>query len=189
MGALTLTTLGAPQVHHAGVACSFPIRKVLALALYLAVTAQPHTRAHLAALLWPEADEAHGSLSLRQTFLRLRQALGSDAETHLQLTGDLVRLELGADGMVDVTGLAVATAPQTPPDQRQVALQTYQGAFLAHLTIDDAPDFMDWVYAQRALGRLFRSPRRATHAVARRRRTGGRGERARRTLGTPATRM
>src|SRR5262249_7185294 len=105
MGALTITTLGAPQVHHADAPCSFPIRKVLALALYLAVTAQPHTRAHLVSLLWPEADEAHGLLSLRQTLLRLRQALGSDAETHLRATGDLVRLELGADGIVDVAQL------------------------------------------------------------------------------------
>jgi DNA-binding SARP family transcriptional activator len=150
MGALTVTTLGSPQVHHADVPCSFPIRKVLALALYLVVTAQSHTRAHLATLLWPEADEALGLLSLRQALLRLRQALGSDAATHLHVAGDLVRLALGDDGAVDVARLSEATAPHAPSDQRLVALHTYQGPFLAHLAIEDAPDFMDWVVAQRA---------------------------------------
>jgi hypothetical protein len=98
MGALTITTLGVPQVLHDGSPCRFPIRKVLALTLYLAVTGHPHTRAELVALLWPEADEAHGLLSLRQTLLRLRQALGSDADVHLRTTGDLVRLDLGSGG-------------------------------------------------------------------------------------------
>jgi DNA-binding SARP family transcriptional activator len=150
MGALTVTTLGATRVLHDGVERVISMRKVLALVVYLALTGQSHSRAHLAALFWPDADEAHGLLNLRQTLLRLRHALGSDAEAHLNATGDLVRLDLGTDGMVDVTRLSVTTSPQTPPDQRQVALQSYQGAFLAYLTIDDAPDFMDWMHAQRA---------------------------------------
>jgi DNA-binding SARP family transcriptional activator len=150
MGALTVTTLGAARVLHDGVDRTILMRKVLGLAVYLAVTDQPHSRAHLGALLWPDADEAHGLLNLRQTLLRLRQALGSDAETHLRATGDLVRLDLGADGIVDVARLAAATSLHTPPAQRLAALRSYEGAFLAHLTIEDAPDFMDWVAAQRA---------------------------------------
>jgi tetratricopeptide (TPR) repeat protein len=35
-------------------------------------------------------------------------------------------------------------------EQRQAALQTYEGSFLTSLLIDDAPDFMAWVVAQRA---------------------------------------
>jgi len=159
MGALIITTLGAPQVLHAGVPCRFPIRKVLALTLYLAVTAHPHTRAELVALLWPDADEAHGLLSLRQTLLRLRQALGSDAGLHLRATGDLVWLDLGTQGSVDVALLAAAVLPasqmtQTPAPtmqtaQRLAALHSYDGPFLASLLLDDAPDFMAWVTGQR----------------------------------------
>jgi DNA-binding SARP family transcriptional activator len=58
------------------------------------VTGQPHP-AHLVALFQPDPDEAHGLLNLRQTLLRLRQALGPDAETHLHAASDLVRLDLG----------------------------------------------------------------------------------------------
>jgi uncharacterized membrane protein HdeD (DUF308 family) len=76
MGALTVTTLGAARVLHDGVDRTILMRKVLGLAVYLAVTDQPHARAHLGALLWPDADEAHSLLNLRQTLLRLRQALG-----------------------------------------------------------------------------------------------------------------
>src|SRR5262245_63876841 len=110
MGTLSVTTLGAARILHAGVERVISMRKVLALAVYLAVTGKPHSRAHLAALFWPEADEAHGLLNLRQTLLRLRQALGSDAESHLHTTGDLVRLDLGANGAVDVARLSAATA-------------------------------------------------------------------------------
>jgi DNA-binding SARP family transcriptional activator len=150
VGALTITTLGAPGVLHDGVPCAFPIRKVFALTLYLAVTGQPRPRAQLVAFLWPEADEAHGLLSLRQALLRLRQALGADADQHLQTTSDLVRLDLGAGGRVDVALLAAAaTSRQTPPEHRLAALQAYAGPFLDHLQIEDAPDFMDWVQAQR----------------------------------------
>ncbi len=155
MGALTITTLGVPRVLHDGVPCRFPIRKVLALTLYLAVTGQPRTRAELIALLWPDADEAHGLLSLRQTLLRLRQALGSHADAHLRTTGDLVRLDLGSQGSVDVALLAVAAAmqatqtPSAQTEQRLAALRSYEGSFLAHPLIDDAPDFMAWVTGQR----------------------------------------
>jgi DNA-binding SARP family transcriptional activator len=147
VGALTITTLGAPRVLHDGVPCEFLLRKVFALALYLAVTGQAHTRAQLVALLWPEADEAHGLLSLRQTLLQLRRVLGSDADQHLRTTGDLVRLDLGNGGIVDV---ALFAAAATSPDPSPPALQRYAGAFLAHLELDDAPDFMEWVTAQRA---------------------------------------
>jgi DNA-binding SARP family transcriptional activator len=67
------------------VACSFSIRKVLALTLYLAVTGQSHFRAHLIALLWPDADETHGLLNLRQTLLRIRRVLGFDADTDTEI--------------------------------------------------------------------------------------------------------
>src|SRR5262249_44483494 len=112
------------------------------------VTGQPHPRGRLVALLWPDADEAHRLLNLRQALLRLRQALGADAGAHLRTTGDLVRLDLGSGGSVDVAVLSAA-APQASSEEGMAALRSYEGAFLEHLLLDDAPDFMAWVTGQR----------------------------------------
>ncbi len=150
MGTLTITTLGDPLIQHDAVPCIFLTRKALALALYLAVTSQPHTRTHLIALLWPEADAAHGSTNLRQTLGRIRQALGTDADTHLLTPGDLVRLEMGPGSTLDLTQVDAAIPATTASAARLAALNRYQGSFCASLTIDDAPDFMAWVLAQRA---------------------------------------
>jgi DNA-binding SARP family transcriptional activator/tetratricopeptide (TPR) repeat protein len=139
-----------PRVLHDGVPCHFPIRKVLALTLYLAVTGQSHRRATLVAMFWPDADEARGLQSLRQALLRMRQALGADADTHLVSTGDLVRLDLGAQGSLDVAQLSTAATREASPEERAAALRTWEGPFFEHLLIDDAPDFMEWVSAQRA---------------------------------------
>ncbi len=149
MGRLMITTLGETQVWHADALCPLPIRKVQALAFYLGVTAQAHPRARLGALLWPDADASHSLLNLRQVLLRLRQALGTDADAHLLTTGDLVRLDLGPDGAVDVATLGAATSPHASSAMRLAALAGYGGPFLAHLTLDDAPDFMAWVAGQR----------------------------------------
>ncbi|MBA3824142.1 MAG: AAA family ATPase, partial [Ktedonobacterales bacterium] len=150
MGNLNITTLGDPQVHHAAVACTFTTRKALALTLYLAVTAQPHTRAHLVALLWPDADAAHGLTNLRQTLGRIRQALGTDADEHLLTPGALVRLDVGVAGTLDLTQVTAAIPATTASGVRLAALGNYRGSFCETLTLDDAPDFMAWVGAQQA---------------------------------------
>src|SRR6516164_3804358 len=150
MGALTIVTFGEPLIAHNNLPAATSTRKALALGLYLAVTGQPHTRAQLIALFWPDADDPHGQVNLRQALRRLRQALGSDADAHVVSSGDLVRLDLGAGGHVDTALLQAATSPQALPADHATALGRYAGAFLADLTLDDAPDFMDWAAAQRA---------------------------------------
>jgi DNA-binding SARP family transcriptional activator/tetratricopeptide (TPR) repeat protein len=150
MGAVTVITCGDPLIVHDNVSCAISFRKVLALGLYLAVTGQPHSRAQLIALFWPDADELHGQVNLRQVLLRLRQALSPDADAHVRSAGDLVGLDLGAAGSVDVAHLYAATSPQAPLAEQITALERYSGPFLARLTLDDAPDFMEWAAAQRA---------------------------------------
>jgi DNA-binding SARP family transcriptional activator len=73
MGTLTVTTFGEPAIAHDNIPCAISIRKALALGLYLAVTGQPHTRAQLIALFWPEADDPHGQVNLRQAPRRRAQ--------------------------------------------------------------------------------------------------------------------
>jgi DNA-binding SARP family transcriptional activator len=150
MGALTVVTFGEPLIAHDNLPCATSTRKALALGLYLAVTGQPHTRAQLIALFWPDADDPHGQVNLRQALRRLRQALGTDADAHVVSSGDLLRLDLGAGGSVDTALLQVATSQQALPADHATALGRYAGAFLADLTLDNAPDFMDWAAAQRA---------------------------------------
>ena len=52
-------------------------RKAMALFAYLAVTAQPHSREALAALLWPENDQSSARAGLRRTLSSLNRILGN----------------------------------------------------------------------------------------------------------------
>jgi hypothetical protein len=53
--ARTKLLLGLPRIERDGVRVEVDTRKALALAAYLARTAQPHSWNTLAALLWPDA--------------------------------------------------------------------------------------------------------------------------------------
>lgn len=145
MGALGLLPGLSPKIVrncgelelHNDVPAPFPVCNSLGLALYLAVTGQPHTRASLVALLWPDADDAHGLFNLRQTLLCVRLALAPDGDAHIRTAGDLVPL--------DLTRFAAATLMRTSPDEALAALCSYAGPLLHHLEIDDAPNVMAWL--------------------------------------------
>ena len=75
MTGLRLALLGPPQIELDGVPVEIKRRKATALLVYLAVTDQEHSRAHLATLFWPEYDEGRAfrfeidgdRIALRQT--------------------------------------------------------------------------------------------------------------------------
>ncbi len=72
-----------------------PLRLRMGSCHYLAVTGRPHTRDHLATLLWSESPESNARHSLRSSLYHIRQALhnqGSDEA--LAGDGDLVYLKL-----------------------------------------------------------------------------------------------
>ena len=70
----TILLLGTPRIEHNGVPVEVDTRKAIALAAYLAVTKQSHTRDALAGLLWPEYNQSRARAALRRTLSSLGKA-------------------------------------------------------------------------------------------------------------------
>src|SRR5437588_9166782 len=95
---LTIRLLGVPEARIAGVPWILHHQKARALLYYLAATGRPHTRDHLATLLWSESPESNARHSLRSSLYRIRQALHDQgAGEALVGDGDLVYLRLDDD--------------------------------------------------------------------------------------------
>ena len=73
---LRLELLGPVHVAVRGAALVVDTRKATALLAYLAIGGRPASRETLAALLWPESDEAGAHGALRRTLSVLKAALG-----------------------------------------------------------------------------------------------------------------
>lgn len=166
MSDLHLALLGPPEVRHDGRLTTFRTRKVMALLVYLAVEGGLRSRERLTDLLWPESDAPQGRMLLRRTLLLLRQALHEDAES-----ADLAHIivERNALGCNFTSGIHLdlqivqkaAQASHSPRNasqseesraivaQLQAAVAVYRGNFLDGFSLDDAPDFDDWVRLQR----------------------------------------
>ena len=76
MVVLRLSLLGPPAVLRDGAPVSFDTRKAVALLALLAVEDHEHSRARLAALLWPESEENKARSSLRRTLSVTAAAVG-----------------------------------------------------------------------------------------------------------------
>jgi DNA-binding SARP family transcriptional activator len=77
MSQLALFLLGAPRLERDGAPLQVERRKAMALLAYLAVTGRAHSREALAALFWPEHDQARARAALRRTLSSLNVALGA----------------------------------------------------------------------------------------------------------------
>src|SRR5688572_19659586 len=73
---LELQVFGVPMVTVQGRETRLPLKRAAALLVYLAFNAGPVPRAHLAALLWPDADEATGRTRLRRLVYTIEEAIG-----------------------------------------------------------------------------------------------------------------
>jgi DNA-binding SARP family transcriptional activator len=142
----------------------FEYAKVRALLAYLAVEShRPHSRAHLAALLWPDQSDRTARGSLSQALTTLRHALGDRTGDRPVLLADAqsVQLDPGAAIEVDVAQfLAVLRTTDTHAhhswhtcapcsDRLQQALDLYRGQFLADFCIVDSAVFEEWAALQR----------------------------------------
>lgn len=167
MPRLALSLLGPFQARVGERAIAdFATDKVRALLAYLAVEAdRPHRRDTLAALLWPNWDDAAARSNLRLTLHRMREALDAGtpslSDAVFGVTRETVQIN-GAAVDVDVARfVSLMEMCELHPHrllhlcpsclaQLVEAAALYEGELLAGLSIADAPGFEQWELARRA---------------------------------------
>ncbi len=157
LGTLDLRRTGGSELHSL-----LAQPKRVALLAYLCV-ANPrgfHRRDTLLGLFWPESDESHARISLRNALHVLRHSLGestlvSRGDDEVGISPDLVWCD------------AVAFEQNAGSDGVEDAVDLYRGDFLAGFFLDDAPAFERWAEAERA--RLRSIAARSARVAAERR--------------------
>src|SRR5579884_358404 len=166
MGRLQLALLGAPEVCHSGRMLRFRTRKELALLIYLAVAGGAHSREKLVTLFWPDSDTAQGRTTLRRTLADLRATLedsNTPGSSHLRIGREQLSFDATSDVELDLRLLEDASIPVRSSSSRQPdtlpalllqlrqALSLYRGPFLEGFSLNDAPEFDDWIALQREI--------------------------------------
>ncbi|HMQ30947.1 MAG TPA: BTAD domain-containing putative transcriptional regulator [Chloroflexaceae bacterium] len=158
MDALRLFLFGTPRVERAGAALNPGRAKSYALLAYLAATAQPHEREHLAALLWPELDADGARNGLRRELSLLRSLLGAEL---FVADRRYVAIAPGAPLWLDVADFAARVARAEAHGHQggelcadcaaalAEAVALYAADFMAGLTLPDCPVFDEWQFFQR----------------------------------------
>src|SRR6266481_2611048 len=141
---LTIRLLGAPEAHIAGAPLVLHKQKARALLYYLAATGRPHTRDHLATLLWSESPDSNARHSLRSSLYHIRHALHTQgADQALVGDGDLVSLELEYDAC-DLTHFRQLLV-EGSENALAEAVSLYHGPLLQGFVVADAPLFEEWL--------------------------------------------
>ena len=135
------------------------MHKVKALLAYLAVEADhPHPRESLAGLLWPDRFENAARQNLRQSLLRLRQAVGTE---YIEASRKAVQFNQESDTKLDVavfTALvaachnhhhAAAHLCAECASRLEQAVALYRGDFLAQFFLEDSAPFEEWASLKR----------------------------------------
>jgi TolB-like protein/DNA-binding SARP family transcriptional activator len=130
--------------------------RVALLALLSTTTRLHRSRDQLITFLWPEANPERGRKLLSDSIYRINQALGGDAVLG---SGEDVRLNRSQLH----TDVADVEAAMDVRDWRRVA-ELYAGPFLDGFFLPDAPEFDQWMEAERA--RYVRAACRAIEALA-----------------------
>jgi DNA-binding SARP family transcriptional activator/tetratricopeptide (TPR) repeat protein/energy-coupling factor transporter ATP-binding protein EcfA2 len=152
---LEIRVMGPLEIRVDGRPLIVDTRKALAILALLAVEGRPFGRDELAALLWPESDDASARGALRRTLSVLRAALGDRwlevDRARVSLDRNQLWLDLRVIGDVsDGLGLSALRS----------AADVARGPFLAGFTLRDSAEFDDWratsaAAAERAVGRVL----------------------------------
>ena len=181
MALLSISVLGPLQVKLDETPVNgFEYNKVRALLAYLAVEAgQPHPRAELCALLWPDLPEKTARRNLTQALSALRHALGEtdDGPHFLLATSETIELSGEVSGDVARFNALLDESERHAhrnwrtcracAERLREAIALYRGDFLSQLSVPDSTPFEEWALLwrerlrQRALSGLERLAERA----------------------------
>lgn len=143
---LTFKLLGKPEVwlgeHRL---TEFNTAKTEALLYYLVVTGQPHTRDHLATLLWGEMPDDKAKRNLTKSVQVLRKLLGP----YLHIETQSIAFNLAALHESDVTAFAQSNPEPDDLASLESRIARYRGDFLDGLQPNDAPEFEAWLVRKR----------------------------------------
>ncbi|KAA3664779.1 MAG: hypothetical protein DWQ04_03955, partial [Chloroflexi bacterium] len=148
---LEIRLFGGLQIKKNGLPITgFISSKVPALLIYLAFTQRPCQRDALAALLWGEMTETDAKNNLRQALTNLRKLVNS----HLIIMRDSVAFNTAVSYTLDTIDFeSCLQTSRAQTNQRFVhlakAAALYQGDLLAGFFVRDAPEFEEWLLAQR----------------------------------------
>jgi predicted ATPase/DNA-binding SARP family transcriptional activator len=140
---LSLEVLGEPIVTRGGRPVACGSRKALALFVFLALTGRRQSRASLAALLWGRDPEA-GRTSLRTALQRLPAVLAACIDAQR----DSIGLRPEVPILVDALRFS-ALAGDDGLAGLETASQLYRGELMRGFDADAAPEFEDWLLAER----------------------------------------
>src|SRR5258708_14494073 len=157
MSELALFLMGPPRIERDGIVLNVDTRKATALFAYLAVTKRPQSRDALAALLWPEYDQAHACATLRRTLSTLNKAL---AGNWLHIDRETVAIDVSAHMWLDVDefyshleeckrhGHPATEVCSACLEPLAGAVSLYRDDFLAGFGLRDSPNFDEWQFFQ-----------------------------------------
>ena len=150
MPQVKLVLFGTPKLTRDEHEIHLTLRKAHGLLAYLAVTAQPHSRDHLATLFWPEASQKSARSNLRRMLYDIGQRIDGEL---LESSTDMVGIAPEVDLWLDVAAFRqcaqVGLDDPQQVDQLRAASEIYQDEFLAGFSLKDCPEFDEWHFFQR----------------------------------------
>lgn len=150
MTVFSLQALGFPEIHADNRPIRLNLRKGLALLVYLAEAQGAVARDVIAALLWPESPGEIARARLRRMLHRIELTLG-------QRVFETDRTSVRWSPAVELTVDSHLFEGACDRGAFEEACLFYRGDFLAGFSLDDCPEFDDWVFFRREAlrGRLM----------------------------------
>ncbi|MBE2220557.1 MAG: protein kinase [Anaerolineae bacterium] len=157
MARLQMYLFGTPRLESQSQLIPINRRKVAALAAYLAVNVQPHSRDMLATLFWPEYDQSSARANLRRELSRLKNTVGDEV---LHIDRSQVSMHPAADYWVDVVHFQAQVNQLREHDHFpkracttcltacETAVSLYTADFMAGFSLPDSPAYDEWQFFQ-----------------------------------------
>jgi DNA-binding SARP family transcriptional activator/pimeloyl-ACP methyl ester carboxylesterase len=159
MVSLSVRILGFPEIRRDDRLCQLPLRKGLALLIYLAEAGGFVGRDVIATMLWPESSEDVVRARLRRLLHRLQLMVGDGVLTTDRAT---IRWSSAIDLRVDSQLFEQACNR----GEFELAWDLYPGDFLDGFSLDDCPQFEEWAFFRRETlrGRAIQALERIVHS-------------------------